>query len=179
MNVWIGIDPGMTGAMVVRPENDDTPTIFDYEDGDTASFYLDRILKHHDVVCAALEQIEIYPGRNGSHKTATAMSAIVRNAGRWEGLLIAHNIPFVEVAPKRWQRWSFLGLGMGRQTTKKQSLAAARHRYPELAEKGAGLGLEKHHNRADAVNIAEWCFEFFKKDMDIDLYKRAFTRRDS
>jgi hypothetical protein len=145
-HIWLGIDPGQTGALAILG---DVKMVFDYEDPSWID-YLETIaqLYHHgydDVdVKAAIEKVSSMPkqGVASSFKFGT-------NYGIWQGILKAFQIPYIFVTPQKWQKGVFDSMPRGDR--KAMSLDLARRIFP-----WAQLNLKKHHSRADALLIAYW-----------------------
>jgi crossover junction endodeoxyribonuclease RuvC len=138
--VFLGIDPGQTGAIAVLGEY--VTEVHDYP-GDEVGVarLLWSFTRRYQVQLAALESVHAMPGQgvSSTFKFGT-------NVGIWRGVLAATHIPFLLVRPQEWQK------GMIKKADgKKGSLIVARRMFPE-----AELHLAKHHNRADALLMAYW-----------------------
>lgn len=152
-HIFLGIDPGQTGAMAVLSDHT-KQAIYDFDDQlalrELAYFgYLlegDQrdIIKRFEIK-AAIEKVSAMPkqGVSSTFKFGT-------NFGIWQGRLEAFQIPFIFVTPGKWRKVVFDS--MAKLDDKKQmSLDLARRLFP-----WAELHLKKHHNRADALLIAEY-----------------------
>lgn len=144
MRVYIGVDPGVSGAMAVINGDDEVIGIHDWKEVNdirgAAGILMDYI-NFYDYVYAAIESVHSMPGQGVS-----STFKFGRNFGQWEGLMAGLNVPTRLVRPQEWQK----GV-ISRSDGKNASLAAARRLFPEVP-----LNLKRHHNRADALLIADW-----------------------
>lgn len=139
--MYIGIDPGKTGAMAILSDKGEFLEVIDFEE------VLPRIrLLAPDIKFAYLEQVHAMPGQ-GVSSTFT----FGENLGWWKGILQAFEIPFKSIRPQDWQK-NLVPKKLS--TTDKPGLGVARQMYPS-----APLHLKKHHNRADAILIARVCYK--------------------
>jgi hypothetical protein len=143
MDVFLGIDPGQSGAMAILTSAGDIE-LKDWAGGPAMVTTLDEWQLIYGVTVAALELVGAAPGQG-----VVSMFNFGTNYGWWQGLLDARRIPYRLVRPQTWQ----VGLGIPRKKSKqdKPSLLAARRLFPT-----APLALKKHHGRADALLIADW-----------------------
>ena len=159
MTTYIGIDPGLTGAVAaigplgqVRAVRD-TPTItvrhgkrvrleYDVNAMETAIAAL--IGFEHNPAYIAIEALNARPGQG-----VTSMFRLGYGLGLWEGIAAAFKIPVLRVQPQRWKGAMLDGMGKG----KGESLLQAQRLFPAAA---AELRLKKHEGRAEALLIAEW-----------------------
>jgi len=143
--IYIGIDPGQTGAIAFLTPIENNNIVIDFEDSLLAlSLMLANTRSPHYFLYAAIEKVSSMPkqGVASSFKFGT-------NFGIWQGRLEALQIPFVFVTPRKWQKEVFDSMAQGDR--KEMSLNLARRLFP-----WADLRLKKHHSRADALLIAEW-----------------------
>lgn len=139
--MYLGIDPGKTGAMAVLDKGGEFVEVVDFEE------VLPRIrLLAKTVKFAYLEEVHAMPGQ-GVSSTFT----FGENSGWWKGILQAFEIPFKTIRPQDWQKGLVPKRG---KLTEKPGLEVARQMFPM-----APLNLKKHHNRADALLIARVCYE--------------------
>jgi hypothetical protein len=141
-NAWLGIDPGISGAIALLSETDDI-SVYDWPgDPAQASNFIIEWLKDYSVQLAVLERVSAMPKQG-----VRSVFHFGFNYGQWDGLLAALKIPFIKDPPRLWQK------GLIRKTdgpdTKSRSLSVARRLFPN-----ADLRLKKHHNRADAILLA-------------------------
>lgn len=155
MKIYIGIDPGQTGAMAVivtdiagSPAGFNYPktVVFDYDDGNALSF-LQEWTSPNRIWQACLEKVHSMPkqGVSSSFKFGT-------NFGIWIGRLEALGIPYDFVTPQKWQKVMFDSMTKGDR--KAMSLDRARRLFPDMSDV---LKRKKDHNRAEALLIAEYC----------------------
>ncbi|MCT7992537.1 hypothetical protein [Laspinema olomoucense] len=145
---FIGIDPGITGAVAIINSSKiqliDSPIfqIKTKKKPDIAGYY--QILKQYtEDSTAIIEEVHAMPGQGGvsGFNFGTAF-------GIWIGILAALEIPYEFVSPQKWKRQ------MGVKGEKDESRTVALQLFPHLAPQ---LNLKKHHNRADALLMAEYC----------------------
>ena len=141
-NAFIGIDPGVSGAMALISRTD--ICVQDWVDGPTvSSVFLDWVLDY-EIKLVALELVGSMPkqGVASTFKFGT-------NYGWWQGILDALRMPYQLVRPQEWQK----GIGVAKKSAPddKPSLLVARRLFPSV-----DLHLKKHHGRADALLIADW-----------------------
>ena len=142
--IYIGIDPGATGAMAVFYSGDIEGSVFDFEDPKGLEHL--RWIKTFELpsLLAAIEKVHSMPkqGVASSFKFGT-------NFGIWQGRLQALEIPYIFVTPQKWQKVVFDSMTKGDR--KAMSLDLARRLYL-----WADLRLKKHHGRAEALLIARY-----------------------
>ncbi len=151
--IFIGIDPGFTGAVAVV-DNDgnliavsDTP-VLTVQGKKTKQEYnipaMHQILAEHaeQGIHAALEQVSSRPGEG-----VVSSFRFGRGLGLWEALLVACRIPFDRITPQCWKK----SMMAGRPKKKDASRLRAMELFPQ-----ADLRLKKHHGRADALLMAEY-----------------------
>lgn len=158
-NLYIGIDPGVTGALVIITNEtarffDCPKTVHGMQD------IIERtVLKYkntHNIFCYMenVHTIEEWSRQNGDK--------LMRNLGQWEGLLASFNISYELVLPKTWQRYTVIK--QHGKDTKYNSKATAKKSFywcyegwqegkPTSAEKLIG----SNHNRSDAFLISSFC----------------------
>src|SRR3990167_1939223 len=150
MTVYIGIDPGLSGAMAMIIEGEDFVRVYDtptMKVGKHHEFSLPemvKLLEGNMPIQAVIEKVHSMP-RQG---VASSFS-FGKGVGYWIGILAALRIPYEEVTPQRWQRTMLDGM----QKTKDASRYKAMQLFPQLVEQ---LKLKSHDGRADALLIAEW-----------------------
>lgn len=144
----IGIDPGITGAIAVISQESETIHLIDSpflkirnkKKPDVAGYY--KILKDFEKGTAIIEEVHAMPGQGGVSGFNFGTSF-----GIWIGILAAMQIPYQFVSPQKWKRQ------MGVRGDKDESRAIAMQLFPDLVDE---LKLKKHHNRADALLLAEF-----------------------
>ncbi|MCT7971140.1 hypothetical protein [Laspinema olomoucense] len=152
---YIGIDPGITGAIAIINGQEikliDSPfvQIKTKKKPDVAGYY--QILKQYTQNSTAIvEEVHAMPGQGGvsGFNFGTAF-------GIWIGILAALEIPYELVSPQKWKRQ------MGVRGDKDESRTVALQLFPHLASE---LNLKKHHNRADVLLMAEYSKRRFSID---------------
>ena len=142
---WLGIDPGITGALALLDEQGEAVELIDMP-GNVADladwiwgvWSWDTATEHQ--IQAVVEIQSAYPkqGVVSSFKTGKGYGEIL-------GCLAALRIPYRLVAPGTWKR------AMGVSADKEQARAKARERWPT-----ASLSRKKDHGRAEALLLAEY-----------------------
>lgn len=143
--LYIGVDPGKSGAVAVIDEDLRVVELIDFC-GDIMidGANLKSACLAGNVILAAIEQLNVNPNWGRSSCMEYGGSAY---GPAWVfGCL---GIPHIQVRPKAWQD-RYLGKGR-KPNPKEMSLSNARRRFPD-----AELHLKKHDGRADALHIAWW-----------------------
>jgi len=147
--IYMGIDPGQTGALaVIEGQN---IKVWDYQDGE-ALLYLQSLCQPEIYAC--LEAVHAFPKQG-----VTSVFNFGTNFGLWQGRLGALNIPYDLVTPTKWQAQVF---DSGKKTgdRKQMALDRARRLFPSMLHR---LKRKKDDGRADALLIAEYCRRMFQK----------------
>lgn len=162
MTVFIGIDPGITGAVFCIEENGpfvtDTPCITmkksggkgnktDYLPADMAA-----ILRPYDPrTCHVfIEKVGAMPGQG-----VTSMFGFGKGFGLWLGILAALELPYTLVTPQAWKKEMMKGI-----SDKEASIHRAQQLWPKYAslfqpQRGI-FNKQQAIGRADAALIAEY-----------------------
>lgn len=167
MRVIIGIDPGIGGAAAGLNVDSgavvflaDTPSVSLGGRRDYALREMVELLRpsrdRADTMLVGLEYVHAMP-----KMSAVASFGIGRGMGLWEAVLVALGLPYELVPTKAWAGVMVPGSSGTRAASplsgnrvardKGKSLLVARRLWPEAA-----LPLAKHHNRAEALLIAEY-----------------------
>lgn len=148
----VGIDPGITGAIAFLGSEDRRIRIFDFED----KSFMDELEEH----CIDFETRILIEKQQAMPKQGVSSTfKIGENYGWWQGYLIGLELPFTAVTAREWQKVMYKGVPASLEK-KERSLEAVRRLFPELTSKY--FTLKKHHNRADALLIAEFCNQLQK-----------------
>lgn len=141
--MFLGIDPGMSGAMALRTEGWKEPLVIPFKDLTemdvhqkiTAMCAMDQ---GHTIV-AMLELVHATPiwGLSSTWKFG-------QHYGFIRGIITANKIPFEVVTPVKWQK----AMGCLTKGDKNVSKAAAQRLFPTM---------KITHAIADALLIAEYC----------------------
>ena len=119
----LSIDPGGSGAAVLRSETGGITTVIDYEG--TAS--IARALDYHPITQAVIERVWASPVMSVS-----AAFAFGENYGAWCTAIALKGIPLEEVLPQAWQR-NVCPHVRGTGTERKRALKLeAQRRFPDL-----------------------------------------------
>ncbi len=175
----IGVDPGLSGACtLILPDSAKASIeVFDYVNAQHARIKLfDWYLRFNNLI-AAVERVHSFPDQD-----VVTQDKLIRNAGRWVGILIGLGIPVVEVTPRRWQDYvkqlySPPIAATAKPDTKTISLATARFMFPGIED--TVLKYKYHHNRADSINIAVWAANNLPDMEAFELYQAAAERKDN
>lgn len=150
--IYIGIDPGMNGAVAAIHEGRvgvwDTPTVpvkkgHEYLVASMVQLLRDAVASDWPAV-AVLEQGIAMP-RQASSSTYKAG----RGVGLWEGALAGLGIPYELVRPAQWKK----ALGIPAGADKAASRSYAQRLFPAQVE---AFKRVKDDGRAEAVLLAEW-----------------------
>jgi crossover junction endodeoxyribonuclease RuvC len=153
---YIGIDPGISGAIASITSSRETPliTIWDTPTiGVTRRSHnpLEMIDILHTAVgttplyscMIALEDIHAFPG-----VSAVSMFNLGESCGIWKGIIAALKIPHTLVKPTEWKRM-LVGMKANKEMSRAKALQLFPSVYPRLKRK-------QDEGRAEALLIAEW-----------------------
>lgn len=153
MPTYIGIDPGITGAVgVVLDDSEfvyDIPTVNvgkkkTAREIDAVGLYgIVRMWHRRYNVVACVERTHAMPGQG-----VTSMFSMGVSRGIVLGVLAGAEVKVVSVEPQAWKK--HFGL---LKADKEASRALAVELFPGVADK---LRLKKHHNRAEALLLARY-----------------------
>lgn len=153
--MWLGVDPGFTGAIAAISHEGvehviDMPLVKTRHGAGSrnelcAHTLRDELLalqhQHGKIRLALVEQVSVRPGQG-----VTSSGRFMEGYGLVCGVMAALCIPTEKVRPATWKK--YMGLG----SDKEQSLALARAKWP-AAE---CFTLKKHHGRAEAALLGEY-----------------------
>lgn len=138
---FIGIDPGLGGAIAIVYEDGSIASVVKMPD--TLQGILDVLVKNagdeFGGCRGALEYVRSRPGQG-----APGMWKFATNYGHCEMALTAARVPYYDVHPLRWQKLLNCRTGGDKNISK----ARAAELWP---------GIKITHAIADALLIAEWC----------------------
>ena len=153
--IYIGIDPGKSGAYAVL-----TKTWIKYGDFDKAEILsvLHDVAREPDKAICCLEKVHAMP-KQGS----VSMFTFGENYGWLKGVLDAFRIPFQEIQPQRWKK------EFGLNSNKENSINVCRQLFPdvELIPKGC----RKPH---DGIAEALLCAEYAKRKLTAPAAEKDF-----
>ena len=147
---YIGIDPGLDGAVAVLPDLAvyDVPTAEVGGRREYVPVAMARLLRDltdgEETVFVAIERVQPFPKAG-----VVPMFRLGLGLGLWLGVLGALALPYDLVRPQDWKA----AMLPGRQKEKEAGRVRALELWPALA---AELARKMDHNRADALLIAEY-----------------------
>ena len=164
MRVWIGIDPGVTGAVAAIFENENV-LIFDAPTAQVKSGKRTRteFLPHEMAAMlkgfigddlqpqVVIEKVSAMPGQG-----VTSMFNFGTGWGMWIGICAALDLPYRFVTPNEWKKEMMSGMGKDKDA----SVVQAQRLFPDAAhllqrpKRGGGVMLL--NGRADSLLIAAW-----------------------
>ena len=159
---WIGIDPGLDGAIAVMCNGEitliDTPTVSNGKKLDMDLYAISRLLK--GFICSqdcfvAIEAVHAMPGQG-----VTSMFSFGKGFGMWLGILAALDIPHQPVAPQTWKKVMLADGGKEKDAAR----VKAHQLYPQIADQ---LSRKRDHGRADALLMAAWAQMVFERARSI------------
>ena len=140
--IYLGVDPGKSGAIVAIIDDDIVHARNDWTERDVSDWLSDVMAPDEDAlpqrVYATLEQVSAMPKQGVSSTFKFGQSY-----GFLRGLLIAHHIRFETVTPAKWQAAMKCRSGGDKNVTK----ARAQELFPDH---------KWTHRTADAVLLAEY-----------------------
>jgi crossover junction endodeoxyribonuclease RuvC len=150
--IYLGVDPGLDGAMAVLglTENTvlvyDTPTLVIKGRGLKRQYHAtvmaERLRPITRDALALIERVHAMPKQG-----VRSMHTLGVGCGLWEGMLAALAIPYEYVTPQRWKKTMLDGQGKDKDAARFKAQAL----FPQIE-----LHLKKHDGRADALLIAEF-----------------------
>lgn len=149
---WIGIDPGLTGAMAVITSDDVVNTVMSPLAGKTLDLAkvrdLLKVWSNASSTKIVIEKVHSMPGQ-GVASTFTFGKA----AGQVEGVVAGLGLSYQLVAPQTWKKVILAD-------TEKDKLAAidyCRRIYPNVDLLPTPRSKKPNPNMADALCIATYC----------------------
>ncbi len=168
MKLYLGVDPGKTGAMCFLGHDDSYLRLITIPMLDKKTYDLDEILlaiQSHsqtpalDIVGAAVEMLHPLPVTMGGGKANYARGESLA----WEWLLRSMGIPVVRPHPQRWQKWAgvIADRKNGEDTGTKSILEAQRVR-PGISLLRTPRSYKLDDNMADAFHLARFARHSFQ-----------------
>ena len=157
-NTFIGIDPGITGA-IASISLDGTIKFIDCPTTTTTSkaagksksktklnptlmaTELSQLVNPNSIII--IENIHAMPGQG-----VASMFNFGMGYGIWLGIIAALNIPVELITPQAWKKYFGL-IGTNKDASREKALQL----FPSQSQE---LKLKKHHGRADALLLAEY-----------------------
>ena len=141
MKIYVGIDPGKSGALALLFPDGDIKTI----PFDSASYVIAlNDLKGHDVMCC-LEKVGAMPGQG-----VVSMFNFGHNFGFIEGILQANLIPYQLVPPQTWKKEFSL------TSDKAKSIEVCQKLFPKANLLATERSRKPSDGIAEAVLMAEY-----------------------
>ncbi len=160
---YIGIDPGMSGAVAIISDNDvvvlDTPTTFVKKGKKNKTMYVESSMADilspfmEKDVHVFIEKVHSMPGQG-----VTAMFSMGEGYGLWRGIVAALKLPYTLITPQSWKKKMMEGMGK----EKPASCYRAQQLFPNVELFGPKGGAKD--GRGDALLIAQYGkVEFLKQ----------------
>lgn len=158
--IYIGIDPGLDGAIAVVDAKgvvlmcEDTPTLTvkrgKKNKREYQSSVMNRLLRRASQsatggpanVAVVLEAVNAMPGQG-----VTSMFSMGMGYGLWHGLIAARRLSLTLVYPQKWKKHYGLNRDKHASITLCQRLIPSSHPY---------VTLKKHDGRAEAILLANY-----------------------
>ena len=161
--VYVGIDPGARGAIVLLDEAGGVVLIETIPmrkrlvagkaraalDEWALARFADDLSKRHWIVRAAIERQQAWGGKDSPMTAAS----IVGNYRALRMAFIAHFVPVEDVTPSAWRKAAGLPAEKDAKARKAQSMALCQDRWPHMA------AAFRKDGPADAALISCWCRE--------------------
>lgn len=148
MSLYIGCDPGKSGAIaVITTDENKEPIRVRVVPFDEVT-YCDILstCTGSRVVCC-LEKVGAMPGQG-----VVSMFNFGHNLGYIEGLLQAHKIPYQLVPPQTWKK-EFSLIGKDKQS----SVEVCKKLFPHISLLATSRSRKEHDGMAEALLMAEYC----------------------
>ena len=173
-DIYIGIDPGASGFIAMYSDKEynfyETPKIGKFIDvaGLAKIFRSLSMLQDLDnlKIHACLEDVHAVYG-----SSAKGTFQFGYSVGLVEALIVANNIPFTRVQPKKWQKEMWAGVPIQKKLsstgktfvtdTKLMSKIAARRLFPTLDFRRNERCTNDDNNKIDSLLICEYCRRSF------------------
>lgn len=158
---YIGIDPGLSGAVAVISSKEqrvyNTPTI-EVKTGKKRKNVYDVMgmvnifktiidtswVKATDItINVALEKIHAMPGQG-----VTSMFSMGEGFGIWKGIVSAFYLPMHLIPPQTWKK-AIVGTGKDKEASRLKAIEL----FPKMHDE---LKFKKDHDKAEALLIAEY-----------------------
>jgi crossover junction endodeoxyribonuclease RuvC len=148
---WIGIDPGLDGAIAVICDAGitllDTPTVSTGKRREMDLYAIVRLLK--GLTCSQDALVSIEAVHSMPRQGVASTFAFGKGFGMWLGVLAALNIPHQAVAPQTWKKIMLRDAGKEKDASRVKAMQL----FPQVADQ---LSRKKDHGRADALLLAAW-----------------------
>ena len=143
--LYIGIDPGKSGAMVILHDRRIESIVpFDETEYITALQLALLKFKNTNVICC-LEKVNAMPGQG-----VVSMFNFGQNFGFIQGVLMSMGIPYELVTPQKWKKEFSI------TSDKNTSIEVAKRLFPEVDLKRTERSRKDDDNIAEALLMAEY-----------------------
>ena len=146
--IYIGIDPGKSGAFAVLDENG--AHVFPWGSEGFKRVLLVAESKADGQVMACVEKVGAMPGQG-----VTSMFNFGKNVGYIEGVLETLGIPYQLVPPQKWKKEFSLG------SDKKQSIEVCKRLFPDVSLRRTDKCRTDDDGMAEALLMAEYARRHF------------------
>ena len=138
--IYIGIDPGQSGAMAVISDSGSAEAIPFSETG-----YINYCSIYKGNCKAIVERVNAMPGQG-----VTSMFKFGQNYGWIQGVLQAFDIPYELVSPQKWKK------EFGVTSDKNTSIDVCKRLFPDVNLKRTERCTKDHDGLAEALLLAEF-----------------------
>lgn len=147
MKIYIGIDPGKSGAMAVIRSSAHSPEKIEVVPFDAAQYSLTlaRISSGVCPVTCCVEKVGAMPGQG-----VVSMFNFGHNLGLIEGLLRAYGIPYQLVPPQTWKKEFSLS------SDKAKSIEVCQKLFPDVSLLATERSRKPNDGMAEALLMAEY-----------------------
>lgn len=154
VDVYIGIDPGISGAMAVIEVCNNailSVSTYAYNEG----VYKQVLQQHSNVRSVVIENVHAMPGQ-GVVSTFT----FGRNFGFTEGLAFACDLPYSFVSPRKWKKYFNV------TADKATSIAKAQELYEDVSLLRTPRSRKPNDGIAEAILLATYAMENYEREQD-------------
>ena len=150
--IYIGIDPGKSGAMaIISTDTQPFTRVVPFDEREYAEVL--RFHNEYDTIGGCVvERVNAMPGQG-----VTSMFSFGENYGFIQGLLTAYNIPYELVMPRAWKK------EFGVTSDKNTSISVARRLFPDVSLMRTEKCRKEDNNIAEALLMAVYARRRFSK----------------
>lgn len=153
----LGIDPGKDGFLALIPDDGppefaQTPTLNISARGSKRGYDVRgmcRLIRKMWPSYVILEKQQAMPKQGVASTFSTGYGM-----GLWEGIVVALDIPYVIVHPRRWQK--SMHSDIQGDNTKAKSIMAAQRLFPKVDLRISTRARKPHDGKADALLLAAY-----------------------
>lgn len=143
MTIYIGIDPGKSGAMAIIHDKSHVE-VFPY-DAVKYSLALARLHEKDEPIVCCVEKVGAMPGQG-----VVSMFNFGHNLGVIEGLLTGYSIPYQLVPPQTWKKEFSLS------SDKAKSIEVCQKLFPNVSLLATERSRKPNDGMAEALLLAEY-----------------------